>query len=210
MALYTRANLCRLLNISQAVITMAVKRGHLVLTDGKIDDALSPNDLFIAKKLSKPDAAQTPQEDITEKKTLPPPDDDKEDFQMIARTNSNELVRLKTLKDKIWIKKTNEDYEIAKIKKEKMKGEVIPVELIKNLFQAHTQSIVSAQKDGIEDLLIQISAESRMKGDQLARLRGKMVAILNTGVEKSVNATKRNLKAIVSAYSLKREVGERG
>lgn len=189
---------------------MAVKRGHLVLTDGKIDDALSPNDLFIAKKLSKPDAAQTPQEDITEKKTLPPPDDDKEDFQMIARTNSNELVRLKTLKDKIWIKKTNEDYEIAKIKKEKMKGEVIPVELIKNLFQAHTQSIVSAQKDGIEDLLIQISAESRMKGDQLARLRGKMVAILNTGVEKSVNATKRNLKAIVSAYSLKREVGERG
>lgn len=122
--------------------------------------------------------------------------------------NSMYLLQKKKLAAEI--RKKHREISLLQLREDKIRGEVIPVELVKNLFRAHTQSIVTAQKDGIEELLIQFSAETRLKGDQLAKLRGKMVTILNGGIEKSVIATKRNLKSIVSTYSLKREVGERG
>jgi len=57
-------------------------------------------------------------------------------------------------------------------------------------------------------LLIIFAKEARLTGDQVAKLRGKMVSVLNEGVEKAIAMTKQNLKVIVNEFSIKKEVGE--
>jgi hypothetical protein len=117
---------------------------------------------------------------------------------------------LNNKKTKMQIAKLEVDTRLQELKEEKMRGELIPVDLVINVFRSHTQSIVTSMKDGIEDLLINFSVEARLKGDQLASLRGKMVGILNTGVEKSVIISNRNFNAIREQVKVKKDVGEHG
>lgn len=187
---------------------------------GSIDDADPTNRDFLEKRrgMAPPPGEPGPLHMIRPDPGEPEPeipdipgDEEEENCEDLPETGeAGSMYLLQKQKLSAEIRKKHREISLLQLREDKIRGEVIPVELVKNLFRSHTQAIVTAQKDGIEDLLIQISAETRMKGDQLARLRGKMVAILNTGTEKSVAASKRNLRSIISVYSLKREAGERG
>ena len=202
MALYTKAQLVELCGLkretSRSYIRNNVERGKLIFSGDYIDDTLPVNAEFIRRRIQakngEPIEARTSTSNKVLKYEEPKIDLSRQDLD-------------KQLKQQELLKKEAET-RLLNLREEKIRGEIVPIELIKNLMVTHTKSIVTAQKDGIEDLLININKEARLTGAQLAKLRGKMVEILNIAVDKAISSTKKDLDVIIGQISTKREVGE--
>jgi hypothetical protein len=214
MALHSKADFAKLCGLTTGNLTNYIKRNKVIMSGDYIDDQLQINKDFLLSRQSKsapkyepplpvlrsvrPDTGDQDEED----------EEDQDDEDSDQGEDSGYALNKKKLKKQI--AKLEVDTRLQELKEEKMRGELIPVDLVINVFRAHTQSIVTSMKDGIEDLLINFSVEARLKGDQLASLRGKMVGILNTGVEKSVIISNRNFNAIREQVKVKKDVGEHG
>jgi hypothetical protein len=214
MALHSKADFAKLCGLTTGNLTNYIKRNKVLMSGDYIDDQLQINKDFLLSRQSKsapkhepplpvlrsirPDTGDQDEED----------DDYQDDDGPEQGEDSGYALNKKKLKKQI--AKLEVDTRLQELKEEKMRGELIPVDLVINVFRSHTQSIVTSMKDGIEDLLINFSVEARLKGDQLASLRGKMVGILNTGVEKSVIISNRNFNAIREQVKVKKDVGEHG
>lgn len=188
MALHTRKEFLKITGIESKHFSTYVSRGKIILLgDGMIDDSDPRNNELI------------------------PRIDDKKETELSEKPIKNKSLDKYDLdieKKQLDIEKIKVDTRLQELKEEKIRGEVIPVTLVTTIFKAHSQSIVSSQKDFIEFLLIQVSKEARLTGDQLAKLRGKMVIGLNEAVDKSIASSKRNLKSLINEYSIARGVGE--
>jgi hypothetical protein len=111
-------------------------------------------------------------------------------------------------KKKADIEKVHGEIRLQKLKEAKLRGEMVPIDLMRTTLEVHTRSIVTAMKDGMEDLLLQVSSEFRGSSEQLSRLRGIVITILNAQVDKSVEATKKQLRVLANDYAERKEVGE--
>lgn len=220
MALHSKKDFAALCGMTTKALAVYInpKRGKVILSGDYVDDSLAINKDFLEKRQSK-SASAPPEKKLRMIKPDPgipeipnTGDEDEEegsdDEDGIDADGSESGYALNKKKLKKQIAKLEVDTRLQELKEEKMRGELIPVDLVKNLFRTHTQSIVTSMKDGIEELLINFAAEARLKGDQLAGLRGKMVGILNGGVDKSVSVTQRNMRVLVDQLKIKRDVGE--
>jgi hypothetical protein len=226
MPLHTRAqfaDLCRLKkDTARAYIASNIKRGKIILTkDGYIDDSNEANRDFLQRCLDKASATvdisiqesnqklKTPEAAETENvKQDTGSHGAKKERKRNGPSEGGSKYELDLEKKELEIEKLKVDTRLQELKEEKIRGEVIPITLVKQLFSTHSQSIITSQKDGIEYLLISISKEAVLTGDQLAKLRGKMVEILNEATDKAIESTKRNMKSLINEFSIKKEVGE--
>jgi hypothetical protein len=213
MALHSKADFAKLCGLTTGNLTNYIKRNKVLMSGDYIDDQLQINKDFLLSRQSKSAPKHEPPLPVL--RSIPDTgdqDEEDDDYQDDDGADQGEdsgyALNKKKLKKQI--AKLEVDTRLQELKEEKMRGELIPVDLVVNVFRAHTQSIVTSMKDGIEDLLINFSVEARLKGDQLASLRGKMVGILNTGVEKSVVISNRNFNAIREQVKVKKDVGEHG
>jgi hypothetical protein len=221
MGRHTRGEFAQLCGLSSGNLSNYIKRGKVIVDGEYIDDNVFENREFLSKRQGfkeKNPGTSKPQKPKKVKSTTHDAEDSGDIFQDLDNfspddsDDSEDILSgsesLNNKRMKVDIKKKTEEAEILKLKKERIKGEIVPVDLMKNLFSMHTQSIVTAQKDGIEELLISLSVEARLSGEQLARLRRKMVDILNNSVDKAIIITQKNMQAVVGEFSIKREVGE--
>jgi hypothetical protein len=215
MALHSKKDFAALCGFSSRELSVYIKRGKVILSGDYVDDSQAINKEFLEKRQSK-------SEPVPLEKTLrmikPDPgipeipdtggdaDDDEDSGLDDDGSESGYALNKKKLQKQI--AKLEVDTRLQELKEEKMRGELIPVDLVKNLFRSHTQAIVTSMKDGIEELLINFSAEARLRGDQVANLRGKMTGVLNNGVDKSVLITQKAMRSIVDQVKVKRDVGE--
>lgn len=207
MALYKQADFAKKCGVTNAYVSVNKKRGKVIFTsDGYIDDSEEENIYFMQKcidKLSKESnelESKPAQSDADNKKSTKKSEEKKD-----GGVSKSDLDRIKKELD---IEKVKVDTRLQELKEQKIRGEVIPFVLVKQVLVTHTQSIVTSQKDSIEYLLINFSKEAKLTGAQLAKLRGTMVEHLNDAVEKSVNVSKRNIKVLMEEFSIKKEVGE--
>lgn len=213
MALHLKADFAKLCGLTTGNLTNYIKRGKVLMSGDYVDDSVPINKDFLEKRKG---SVPPPAPKLHMIRPDPGPveipntgeDDDDSGFGEDGEGESGYLLDRKLLKKKIG--KLEVDTRLQELKEEKMRGELIPVDLVKNLFRTHTQSIVTSMKDGIDELLINFSVEARLRGDQVAGLRGKIVGILNNGVDKSVVITQKNMRSIVNQVKVKRDVGEHG
>lgn len=192
MALLKRTDLVKLLGISHATISMAVKRGHLIEKNGKIDDRNQINALFISKNI-RDDLEEEAEREATEQ----------------SGRDTNDLAYLSALKTKIWIKKTNEEYEIAKVKKEKLQGSVIPVELVQSIIVLVAESVKIAYMDANEEIFLKISAKHRLTRAEHGSLKSLQADVINKAVDAAAEEAKKSLRRLQSEFSDTRGKGER-
>jgi hypothetical protein len=219
MGRHTRAEFATICRLSSGNLSNYIKRGKVVVDGEFIDDTAYPNSDFLQKRLEilqqkKEDKKQAepdrklrmlrPDAEIESEKEFSSDDDEKGDFESIPGSSA----ALNKKKLKVDIAKKIKETKILELREQKIKGEIVPIADVSNIFQMHTQSIVTAQKDAFEELLIDLSVEARLTGDQLAKLRGKMVDILNRSVDKAIIITTKNMKVIAENFAMSREVGE--
>lgn len=193
-------------------LAVYIRRGKVLMSGDFIDDQHPVNKEFLSNRQSKTPPKYEPPLPVLRSIRPDTGDQDSEDYDYqeddepgAGGESGYSLNNKKTQKQ---IEKLEVDTRLQELKEQKMRGELIPVDLVQSLFRAHTQSILTTQKDGIEELLINLSVEARLKGDQLAKLRGKMVKILNDGVEKSVVVTNRTMRSVRDEMKIKKGVGE--
>ena len=188
MPLISKTELKKQLNVAHSYISMAIKRGNLIEVGNKIDTDNPVNSYFIQKRLGKlaPEASEEGQIKAADK-----------------------LTDLRVISEKIKIKKTNEEYELIKMKKEKLQGSVIPVDVIKSLIINVSESVKLAWTDAAEDMLLQLSARHKLSRSETAELKTMLVKVVNKAVDDSVEDSKKRLRRIQNEYSESKGKGER-
>ena len=151
MALHTRKSFAKLCGITEQQVAVYVQRNKIVCVGKKIDDTLPENIEFMESKLAKGGTkhievkvkpTMTKEEEAAYKKRL-------EESSRSRQLNSG-LVEKKQAR-------LNEEIELLKIKREKMIGNYIPVELVKALFQQEFKQLVISFQQGADIMIMEIS-----------------------------------------------------
>lgn len=199
MAVFSRTELCKEFGIKQAYLSVNIKRGNLVLDeDGKIDTSDPKNALFVEKRK----AERGRDGFFVEKKQKKQVDSDSKESESMS------LLELKKRKDLVAILKTEEDIELAKLKKEKLQGESVPVDSIKSVLLYLSEAIHVSWEQELESFLLKLGAKYSIPRDESVKIRTEFTTMSNAARKKAVDRAKKDLKKIQVENSAKREVGE--
>lgn len=221
MALHSRKQLAVICGLDydkssdRGKIGMAITRGKIILSGDFIDDTISENARFIAVYQAKNENAEAIKEQVesnedsvSKSPAYKQPEKKQPVPNVSAPKKGGDLFALDKLLKEQELEKKAAETRLLNLKESKIRGESMPTVLTQNLFMIHNQSVLTIQKDIIEDLFIEVAKEARLTGDQLARLRGKMTNTLNEGMVKAIAVTGKNIKSFMEEFSIKREVGE--
>ena len=89
-----------------------------------------------------------------------------------------------------------------------MRGEVIPLAIVKLTVSGLFKNATSTFKNIIDNMLIEVTQMAKLSPEQVAKLKTRMIVELNNGIEDIIVESKRSIKNIVTEYSDKKEVGE--
>lgn len=212
MALHTKKEFADLCGIQTKDLSNYIRRGKVILSGDLIDMSITENSAFYEKR--KTNAAP-----VSEIK-LPqyPPGLDAPDYSKKKKVKYSEptsdlsersLFELTKLKLEKEIEEKDQKIELLKKRNEKMDGESIPTDLVKVLVAQLSKSMTASFQIGADNFLIEISTLLGITPTQMAELRGKLVVIINKGIEKSVAEARQNIKNIAEEYATKKEVGEK-
>ena len=212
MALYKRKEFYQKCGVSKAYLTTYIGRGKVILTGKMIDDYLPENAYFMKIRLDK--MAVKGQEEglsVLEKPSKPLTDKDINGLEdsNLKENEDGSLYKLSLEKKQLDIERAKEEIEIARLKKEKLSGDLIPTDLVRIVFATHSKSITINFHQAVENILSQIAKQAGLDRDQIAKIRGSLIEIINKGVKNALAASKKDLKNIVAEYSQKRGRGER-
>jgi hypothetical protein len=189
-------------------LAIYIQRKKIEVEDNEIDINNEHNRLFL-EKYAKKESYVSPKK---EKKKPEPtviinlePETISETPKERTNLTLTQLEREKKLAD---LQKVEVDTRIAKLREEKLMGQNIPTELVKGVVSQMSKSFVSKFKDGAENILISVSKMKGLSNEEMAKLRGELVAIINESIKSSVNDCKKQVSTIVATYSNSRGVGE--
>lgn len=215
--LKTKQQVAGLLGINTRHLAVLIKRGKLICSGDSIDIQQTDNKAYISKqqnsnkkgaKAVKLDEVKVPKQ-IPRTETYIEPDteddEDESDPDKIPDYHVSET-KLKFLDTK----KREREIALLKIKEDKIRGTVIPSELVKPVFLQHNQSIITAMKNMMDEKLREIAKKHSLNVNEVADIKGNWVTGLNESIDKATKASIKAVDNIISEHSEKKSVGERG
>ena len=168
-------------------------RGQVILLgDGKIDCNDPRNVAFLQKHSTKR------QEDPV--KTPPP---------TVQTEQNNNYASLDLKKTEVQVEKLTQEVRLLKLKEEKLKGEVVPSELIMPVYLRSNQAILTEVKNSMDEFVRLFSKKRDLKLEEVADLKRELVRWLNEAMDRASVLAEKEVETIVNSYSEKRGVGER-
>ena len=221
MAFYTRPQFCKLCNISQAHISVYVNRGLIVLSGKYIDDTIPVNADFIRKRQDKeatPEKVKERAAKITVKETeytpetvfIPPPayippraPDPQEPPEYTSKYD------LETDQKRYAISKLRTEIEILEAKKAKMHGDVIPVDLVSDIFSQHHKYIMVEFNNAAERIITRLAKKFGLTNQDVSSMRGEITEETNIAAEQSLDQSQKAVLELVAEYSDSRGRGDK-
>ena len=105
--------------------------------------------------------------------------------------------------------KRKREIVLLQLKEEKLKGAMVPSDLIQPIMIQHNQSILNEIKNATEDFLRIFSKKKALTGEEKAQIRGEFTKRTNEAMEKAVLATVKSIETIIVDYAETRSKGER-
>lgn len=225
MPLYTKTGFAELCGRKLAHVSQDISRKKVVVGDKDLIDSTNQfNAAYLEKWLAKKPLAEThpikasdvAYQSRTSGKPATRPvkrstNEELDDLEDLGerKLSGASLFQLEVEKKEKDIELITENIEIAKVKKEKLHGMVIPTGLVTMLFTQHTASIISSLAQANENLLMDLSKTKGINRTDLGKLREQLTKHLNTAIDDSVVVSKKGLQALIDNYSFKRSPGER-
>lgn len=216
MAILSKKEFSALAGIKSNQLSVHIDRGQvLVREDGQIDTFEDKNILFIEKRKSK---SQSMQDAEPSPFVQPSPKQRAKSYEEIesegedADEDSNGIPSLTTSERKkkhLETIKIAQEIELLKLREEKLKGIVVPSELIKPLFLQHNQSIVSEFKNTADEIIRTIGKRKSLNANEMAEIKGELVKIINVSIGKATKASVKAVDIIINDFSDTRGKGER-
>jgi len=214
MALLTKNEFAEQCGIQTKALSVYIQRGKVVVVNEHLDTNNDRNKAFIEKNKGK----KREKELIKDIPTIAPTvkhqvniddfdddvlNEDDEDSEVPALYVSEKLLK------HLDTKKREREISLLKIKEDKIRGIVIPSDLIKPVFLQHNQYILMEQKNADEEILTMYAHKYSMSLEDIAFMRGEYVKRRNAAVQKAAESSAKAVENIVRDFSDKRGVGER-
>lgn len=200
MAVYKVREIADKLGVKPQTINTWAKRNKLIVVAGQIDDKNPINGAFIEQKL-KVRQQPEPEPDKKSKNKKPITADIPADVQFKLNFAAQENDRLKN-------EKLYEEIEIAKLRKQKLLGEVVPVDAVKRIFNLHFRNLSVEFYNAIDSYSTIINQKVGGTRKDLAEIRVALKEVLNEHVEKAKLKSKDDISGIIAEFSDKKAVGE--
>jgi hypothetical protein len=183
MAIHKRSDLCKQLNISQAYLKVNIDRGKIVLNkDGDIDDSDPFNIEFINKQIDKKNVVQ---------KEPPPKASKKSTKETLSK------YELETRKKQLEVDKLDVEVKIKLIQESKLKGEMLPAPMVKDIFAQHTKHLVSEFQNTMDKVLTRVTQLTKLDNSQVSEFREMITNEINQAQEKAVEISKKAVKNLI-------------
>ena len=211
MALYKRKEFQEKCQVTKGYLNMYIKRGKVILTGNMVDDELSDNAFFLQTRLEKI-AAESPTQST--KKPAPKLSEAavakvKEEQDKEPPKEATEMYGLSVEKKAQEVKKLKSDIETAEMKRAKMAGELIPTDLVMTIFASHFKSVTVSFHQAANNFLSMIAKQNELDRDQVAKIRGELIEVINKAVKGSIQASKKEIRNVVAEYSQSKGKGEK-
>lgn len=227
MAKHTRKQFYELCGVAKDYLKTYIRRGKVIVgSDGYIDDTLPHNRDFMSTRAP---SHLVPSEDVeyapsppaapakrspARKQPMAAPrstagsnqkhqEHDQESAESIERYNLDRRIKEKELEKK------EQEIEKNRLQIAKLKGDVIPTELVMVAFSQHFKSVTTAFHQGCDNFIMVIAKRTGMSRADMADMRGELIGIVNQSVTDGIKESKLSVGNIVGEYSEKRGRGER-
>ena len=210
MALLSKKEVAKKCGWQTNKLSTYISRGKVVVKNDRIDTEDDVNRAFL-EKYSIHDLDALPQlESYTKQKTNSrsnntqeedPGSIEEDDLPPLSISNRR-YMHLKAVK-------TERENALLKLKEEKIRGEVIPSDLVKPLFLMHNNSMVHAFKNLIDEEQRRLVKRYGINVNEAADMRSRIIEGINEAMKKATKSTTSNISNIIKEYAVKKGVGER-
>lgn len=201
----TRAQLRTQLGCSAEVVRKQVNLGALIEVDGYIDTDHPINVKYLAGRVDRMQNGKK----VGRKPRTPRnvPEIAQESFEQLAAKvgtimGSSDL-------DALRADKLVEETELLRMRKEKLRGDLLPIDLVTPVFVLFSKAMQTAFSDELEDIVREVSHAAKMSKQQTADLRKRVVDVINSATDKGVSEAKKGVRRLTMQYSDTRGRGER-
>jgi len=218
MALYTKKDFAEKCGMPTNSLATYIRRKKVVVgLNDLIDDKVAENRLFLEKNKNKVSEKQLVG-DLKKRLPLVPLMAESgidEQFKAVMNNQSNgekppmDLVE-STEWEKYWSAlKREKENEKLDLDNQKRRGEVIPSAIIAPLFFQHSQSLMTAFKITMEDIIRTMGKRYGITPADVSEMRGVIIRGINDAMVKAEETTTSALGGIVAEFQDKKGVGER-
>lgn len=105
--------------------------------------------------------------------------------------------------------KRDKEVKLLEIKEAKLRGEVVPTEVIRQIVTRHNHSILTSMKPAIEQLIDKMAKMHDIASADVATYKGEVINRLNLSITNAAHETAGAVELVIKEYSETRGVGER-
>lgn len=192
MALLTANQFAKKYGVQPITIRQNKARGILVTTKGLFNEANEVNKIYIAKRLA----------------IIGSPNEIEETPDSELKLDNPELAKKRLSMEALKEKKLKEEIEKLVIGNQKMRGELVPIEMIKPLFIQYSKSMITAFQNATENVLVEFGHKHNLTLKEKAEIKKQIVDIINQATDAGAEDTKKSIKSIVDDFSIKKGRGE--
>lgn len=197
MGLVSKSEFAKMCGLPTNRLSVEIKRGKVSMTGDKIDLDTPINQQFLQKYQEKkgvqPATKEPGAKDVTEGS---------------REMSAGDMRNIDNIKKVEEVERIRVDTRIKKIKEKQLQGQNIPTEIVKSIVTQLAKSFTARFHISCDNFLMEIGKRKDLTRKEIADIRGSLIEIINDGVNKSVDETKKALKALISETSGKRGVGE--
>ena len=218
MAFYKQSELAKLLGKGQAHVTMAVKRGKLLLSGDFVDDTVLENKIWIDRQkanakqvVDEPKVESVPKVEpipIVQAKKLKEPILSKPKQRILkdfvptdVERTSESIADLDKAKKEAEIRYKESQTRLSELKEQKLRGENIPTDLVMNVIGMLGHSLQSSYKNGAAQLMHEISTRTKMNVELEAEFNGRLIDLINISHSDAIIEAKKSIKNIINESS---------
>jgi hypothetical protein len=117
------------------------------------------------------------------------------------------LDRYQQIKD---IEKRTEEIKLLELRKEKLNGELIPLELLKPFVISHSESIKMAYYQAAESMIVVWAQRFELTNAARTEMKTHLTDTINKAIVDAIDSSMKGIKNIVKEYSQKKGVGQHG
>lgn len=204
MALYKKSQLAELLGKKTAWVSTYVRRGKLTMRGDWIDDTIEENSRFIEKWLAKKVETDNdlslniPKTPKPEQKKYPDPEVPLERVNNIPPQELPNFNSLERIKDATEIRRKESVIALNELRARKMRGELLPADIVMNLFIMLAQQFQSNYKNGANHMIMEISHKAKLPAEVTSEMRTLLTSTINNSHKSAVSQTKKQLETLIA------------
>ena len=205
MAKLIRKQLIEKLGCTDAVIRKQISLGALIEVDGYVDTDHPINVKYIAGRIERMQKGKRVGRKPSRHQHVPEIEDESFDDLVSKSSAFSGTLDLDTLR----AEKLVEETELLRMRKEKLQGELLPIDLVTPVFVMFSKAMQTAFNDEWEDIVREVSHLHKLGKQETASLRKRGVDVINSATNKGVIEAKKGINKLTAEFSDTRGRGER-